>query len=171
MSAVASGTRIFAITPSSMASYSIVALSVSISARMSPALTLSPSFLSHLARFPFSMVGDSAGMRMLIGIGRPSRFGARAFAARCWFAFGRLLDARPRRTLLGGFGSASRGAQGCLQRLSNGSAHLGLGDLGCGRVEGGEPAHYVGQEIAPVGGLGKSAPRRDEQLLIDDTGA
>src|SRR3984893_13008060 len=68
MSAVPSGTRIFAITPSSIASYSIVALSVSISARMSPALTLSPSFLSHLARFPFSMVGDSAGIRMLIGI-------------------------------------------------------------------------------------------------------
>src|SRR6266852_6373894 len=71
MSAVPSGTRIFAITPSSIASYSMVALSVSISARMSPALTLSPSFLSHLARFPFSMVGDSAGMRMLIGIGPP----------------------------------------------------------------------------------------------------
>src|SRR6266853_5162955 len=71
MSAVPSATNIFAITPSSVASYSMVALSVSISARMSPALTLSPSFLSHLARFPFSMVGDSAGMRMLIGIGPP----------------------------------------------------------------------------------------------------
>src|SRR4051794_8241094 len=38
---------------------------------MSPVLTLSPSCLSHLARLPFSMVGDSAGMRMLIGIGSP----------------------------------------------------------------------------------------------------
>src|SRR5712691_3080870 len=74
MSAVPSGTRIFAITPSSIASYSMVALSVSISARMSPALTLSPSFLSHLARLPFSMVGDSAGIRMLIGIGPPHGF-------------------------------------------------------------------------------------------------
>src|ERR1700688_5050357 len=57
-------------TPSSTASYSIVALSVSISAITSPVLTASPSFLSHLARLPFSIVGDSAGMLMLMGIGR-----------------------------------------------------------------------------------------------------
>src|SRR5579883_3951 len=67
-SAVPSGTMIFASTPSSTASYSIVALSVSISARISPVLTRSPSFLSHLARLPFSIVGESAGMRMLIGM-------------------------------------------------------------------------------------------------------
>ena len=65
---VPSGTTILASVPSSIASYSIVALSVSISAMTSPGLTLSPSFLSHLARLPFSMVGDSAGMRMLTGI-------------------------------------------------------------------------------------------------------
>jgi hypothetical protein len=65
---VPSGTTIFAITPSSTASYSIVALSVSISAMTSPVLTASPSFLSHLARLPFSIVGDSAGMRMLMGM-------------------------------------------------------------------------------------------------------
>src|SRR5260370_41528175 len=88
MSAVPSGTRIFAITPSSIASYSMVALSVSISARMSPALTLSPSFLSHLARLPFSMVGASAAMRMLIVIGPASEFGAWARAARYGFAGG-----------------------------------------------------------------------------------
>jgi hypothetical protein len=29
---------------------------------------LSPSFLSHFARLPFSIVGDNAGIRMLIGI-------------------------------------------------------------------------------------------------------
>src|SRR3981189_3440750 len=46
----------------------MVALSVSISAMTSPALTASPSFLSHLARLPFSMVGESAGMRILTGI-------------------------------------------------------------------------------------------------------
>src|SRR5579863_54575 len=51
-----------------MASYSIVALSVSISAITSPVLTASPSFLSHFERLPFSIVGDSAGMRMLMGI-------------------------------------------------------------------------------------------------------
>ena len=67
-SCVPSGTTILASTPSSIASYSIVALSVSISAITSPALTLSPSFLSHLARLPFSIVGDSAGMRMLTGM-------------------------------------------------------------------------------------------------------
>ncbi len=67
-SCVPSGTKILASVPSSMDSYSIVALSVSISAITSPGLTLSPSFLSHLARLPFSMVGDSAGMRILTGM-------------------------------------------------------------------------------------------------------
>src|SRR5437773_1485723 len=54
----------------------MVALSVSISAITSPGLTGSPSFLSHLARLPFSMVGDSAGIRMLIGIGLASLDGS-----------------------------------------------------------------------------------------------
>src|SRR5664279_3981179 len=67
-SAVPSGTRIFPMVPSSVASTSIVALSVSISAMISPDLTASPSFLSHLARLPFSMVGDNAGMSTSIGI-------------------------------------------------------------------------------------------------------
>ena len=47
----------------------MVALSVSISAMMSPDLTVSPSFLSHLARLPFSIVGDSAGIRTSVGMG------------------------------------------------------------------------------------------------------
>ena len=67
-SCVPSGTTILASVPSSIASYSIVALSVSISAITSPGLTLSPSFLSHFARLPFSMVGDSAGIRILTGM-------------------------------------------------------------------------------------------------------
>src|SRR5664280_626539 len=66
---VPSGTRILAIVPSSTASTSMVALSVSISAITSPDLTLSPSFLSHLARLPFSIVGDSAGISTSIGMG------------------------------------------------------------------------------------------------------
>ncbi len=70
-SAVPSGTTILASTPSSTASTSIVALSVSISARMSPDLMASPSFFSHLARLPFSIVGESAGMRMSTGMGWP----------------------------------------------------------------------------------------------------
>ena len=72
-SCVPSGTTILASVPSSTASTSMVALSVSISAITSPDLTLSPSFFSHLARLPFSMVGDSAGMRMLVGMVGASR--------------------------------------------------------------------------------------------------
>jgi hypothetical protein len=64
-----SGTRILAIVPSSTASNSIVALSVSISAKMSPDLTSSPSLTSHLARVPSSIVGDSAGILSSVGIG------------------------------------------------------------------------------------------------------
>ena len=69
---VPSSTRIFPITPSSTASNSIVALSVSISARMSPALTVSPSLTSHLASVPSSMVGLSAGIKDFGGHSRGS---------------------------------------------------------------------------------------------------
>ena len=65
---VPSGTRILAIVPSSTASNSIVALSVSISARMSPDFTLSPSFTSHLASVPSSIVGESAGILSSMGM-------------------------------------------------------------------------------------------------------
>ncbi len=68
-SSVPSGTRILPSVPSSTASTSMVALSVSISAITSPDLTLSPSFFSHLARLPFSIVGDSAGIRTSVGMG------------------------------------------------------------------------------------------------------
>src|SRR3546814_7012167 len=56
------------IWPSSAASNSIVALSVSISARMSPGFTASPGFTSHLASVPFSIVGESAGIVSSIAI-------------------------------------------------------------------------------------------------------
>ena len=62
------GTRILPSVPSSTASTSMVALSVSISAITSPDLTASPSFFSHLARLPSVMVGDRAGIRILIGM-------------------------------------------------------------------------------------------------------
>src|SRR5262249_22403340 len=68
-SLVPSGTKILPRVPSSTASTSIVALSVSISAMTSPDLTLSPSFLCHFARLPFSMVGESAGISTSIGMG------------------------------------------------------------------------------------------------------
>ena len=67
-SLVPSGTRILPRVPSSTASTSMVALSVSISAITSPDLTASPSFLCHLARLPFSMVGESAGISTSIGM-------------------------------------------------------------------------------------------------------
>src|SRR3954453_9575817 len=53
----------------------MVALSVSISAITSPGFTASPSFFSHLARLPFSIVGESAGIRMLIGMASAQRAG------------------------------------------------------------------------------------------------
>src|SRR5215207_8731768 len=68
-SLVPSGTRILPSVPSSTASTSMVALSVSISAITSPDLTVSPSFFSHLARLPFSIVGDSAGINTGVGMG------------------------------------------------------------------------------------------------------
>ena len=54
--------------PSSTASTSMVALSVSISAMMSPGLMVWPSLTSHLASLPSSMVGESAGIRISVGI-------------------------------------------------------------------------------------------------------
>ena len=63
-----SDTRILPKMPSSTASNSIVALSVSISAMMSPDLTASPSFFSHFASVPSSMVGDRAGIRISVAI-------------------------------------------------------------------------------------------------------
>src|SRR5438105_3285981 len=54
--------------PSSEASTSMVALSVSISAMTSPALMVWPSSTSHLASLPSSMVGDSAGISISVGI-------------------------------------------------------------------------------------------------------
>jgi len=51
----------------------MVALSVSISAMMSPALTASPSFFSHLETLPSVIVGERAGIRILIGIASSPR--------------------------------------------------------------------------------------------------
>lgn len=55
--------------PSSMASNSMVALSVSISARISPDTTLSPSLTSQRASLPSSIVGESAGIVIWIDMG------------------------------------------------------------------------------------------------------
>src|SRR5262245_47923831 len=69
---VPSATSSFDTLPSSTASTSMVALSVSISAMMSPGLTAWPSFTSHLASLPSSMVGDRAGIRISVGMRFPS---------------------------------------------------------------------------------------------------
>lgn len=60
--AVPSATNICARTPSSCASHSIVALSVSISASTSPAEITSPTAFFQATRVPSAIVGDSAGM-------------------------------------------------------------------------------------------------------------
>src|SRR6056297_377956 len=61
-----SAIRILPMVPSSTASNSMVALSVSISAMMSPLETVSPSLTSHLASVPSSIVGERAGMRISV---------------------------------------------------------------------------------------------------------
>ena len=60
--------KIFSNFPSSIDSISIVALSVSTSAIISPGLILSPRFLDHLTKLPSVIVGDSAGINIGIGI-------------------------------------------------------------------------------------------------------
>src|SRR5262249_22382429 len=66
-----SGTTIWPILPSSTASTSMVALSVSISQMTCPALTESPALTCHAASLPSVMVGDSAGIRILIDMRTP----------------------------------------------------------------------------------------------------
>ena len=56
------------IVPSSTASNSIIALSVSISAKRSPALIISPFLTIHFARVPTSIVGERAGIKISIVI-------------------------------------------------------------------------------------------------------
>src|SRR6266436_5730974 len=188
-SAVPSGTRIFAITPSSIASYSMVALSVSISARMSPALTWSPSFLSHLAMLPFSMVGDSAGIRMLIGINPPSAFGRRALAARNGFrggfGFGPRLNLRlgarshgfrrlraflalPRTWGRDARHARPQPAERSREFVRDGGGHLGFGEMTVRCVKRGKPARNIGKHETPrVRPLENIAARHDEKLFIN----
>src|SRR4030095_4255067 len=63
--------RILRSTPFVSACISMVALSVSISASGSPIETVSPSFLSHRAICPSSMVGESLGIITLLAIQNP----------------------------------------------------------------------------------------------------
>src|SRR5215470_12903717 len=120
-SLVPSGTRILPSVPSSTASTSIVALSVSISAITSPDLTRSPSFLSHLARLPFSIVGDNAGIKISVGMN--------GFIP--WQQMARRLGSSAARCLavdvgvkLGGVGLGVVGGE--LRRLVDDRAHLGV---------------------------------------------
>ena len=66
MSCVFSTIMIFEINPSSGASSSIVALSVSISAITSPDLTSSFSLTNHFTKLPVSIVGERAGRVIFI---------------------------------------------------------------------------------------------------------
>ena len=63
-----SGTKIFSKTPRSNDRNSIVALSVSTSARRSSTSTSSPSFLIQATKVPSSMVGESLGSPMILAI-------------------------------------------------------------------------------------------------------
>ncbi|CAI8379957.1 MAG: Uncharacterised protein [SAR116 cluster bacterium] len=67
---VPSFTMILASTPSSIASTSMVALSVSISAITSPERTSSPCLTSHFDNIPSVIVGDKAGINISIAIFR-----------------------------------------------------------------------------------------------------
>ncbi len=69
--AVPSATSNAPMVPSSTASNSIVALSVSISARIWPDLTVSPTFTSHFASVPSSIVGERAGIRTCVAMFSP----------------------------------------------------------------------------------------------------
>src|SRR4029079_18761412 len=159
-SAVPSGTTILAMVPSSTASTSMVALSVSISAITSPDLTVSPSFLSHLARLPFSIVGDSAGIRMLIGMGSALLAGG-------------FLDG-----LLGGvrlsFAGPGRGrldrlrAKVCDKRLGDLDGDVLLAQAGAiTRIDRAKPARHFGQHLAPQRRRLEGRPRRDIELVLD----
>ena len=66
---VPSSTTNWVTTPSSTASTSIVALSVSISAITSPERISSPIFTSHLDNIPSVIVGDNAGIFISFDIG------------------------------------------------------------------------------------------------------
>src|SRR5262249_1673174 len=65
-----SGTTICPILPSSTPQPSMLAWSVSTSQMPCPALTVSPTLTCHFASLPSVMVGDSAGIRMLMDMAR-----------------------------------------------------------------------------------------------------
>src|SRR5258708_6640423 len=190
-SAVPSGTRIFAITPSSIASYSMVALSVSISARMSPGLNWSPSVLSPLAMLPFSMVGDSAGIRMLIGIDAPLGFGTGALAGRAGlgggFGFGSRRN-RPLGARSGGFrwlsafpllpstlawiacAARPQPAERELKSLHDGGGHLGFCEVTLRGVKRCKPARNIGKHQAPRALTHESIKARHAEKLFINHG-
>mmetsp|Transcript_6924 Transcript_6924/g.12561 ORF Transcript_6924/g.12561 Transcript_6924/m.12561 type:complete len:395 (+) Transcript_6924:73-1257(+) len=66
MSFAPASTNSAAMKPSSWFSNGSVALSVSISANTCPAMISSPAATLHDTRFPFSIVGDSAGMSSIL---------------------------------------------------------------------------------------------------------
>src|SRR5262245_40873721 len=148
-SAVPSGTTILASVPSSIASYSMVALSVSISAMTSPDFTLSPSRLSHLERLPFSMVGDSAGIKMLIGMG--VRRGAPDLGSGRWL-LGRVIHL-------------------VLERGTDAGEHVRDAALGLAGVDTRQLEGDVGQHLAPHLGVLEHRPHGDMQALVDHAAA
>ena len=92
-SSVPSATSMDRITPSSTASNSMVALSVSISAMMSPDETVSPTFTSQRANLPCSMVGERAGILMAIDMSGFLPFDEQVYGKRSGQIAGRGQDA------------------------------------------------------------------------------
>src|SRR4051812_13335389 len=111
-----SPTRISPRTPSSYASYSIRALSVSMSTSASPAETLSPGFLCQELTTPSSIVSDRRGMRISDMVFLSARGGAERVAH-------------------GGDEGIGRRQRGEFQGLGVGERHLGHRHPAYGRVE------------------------------------
>src|SRR6266851_1822458 len=76
-----SGTTTLISWPSARATSSMMALSVSTSASVSPDFTASPSCFVHFTSRPSSIVGESASMWTLVAIGAYSRYSTRRAAA------------------------------------------------------------------------------------------
>ena len=133
---VPSATRMRVRGPSSYASSSMMALSVSISAMTSPLWTVSPSCLSQRLSVPSSMVSDRRGMRTS-GMAAPSLVGGERARWRRGFRGSRRVRA------------AASAAPRCSSGLAYGSGTSAAATRRTGRVEVGRtrPPRCVGGDL------------------------
>ncbi len=104
---VPSARTCFLRTPSPRATSSMIALSVSTSASTSPCLTASPSFLTHFARRPSSIVGLRASMKTFVAMMSVGRRRAAGRSARPGGVQSRYMTLRTAATVLGTSGFAA----------------------------------------------------------------